>query len=285
MLFAAVCFGTLGTFSSLFFDAGGDAWTLLFLRFAVTGPALCLLALLLGEPWPSGRVALLGASLGVFQFGVAYALFEGFARAPVALVTLLYFAYPFLTAVGAAALYREPLGARRWAILAVALTGVALTIGIPDSANWVGIVLGFVAGVCVACLILSGRALMVGRGVSPIVLCGLMFTSPAVGLALAVPARAPDFALSTEAWGWAIATVLLSATVPVAFFYMGVQRAGASAAGLLSTAEPFVSVLLAYAVLGESLSALQVVGGVLIVASVAALSLEPARTKTAPSPG
>ena len=91
VLAGTVCFGTLGTFSKLFYDAGGDAYTLLFLRFVVAGPALALIAVALGNPWPGRRVALLAASLGVFQLGVGFALFEGFARAPVALVTLLYF--------------------------------------------------------------------------------------------------------------------------------------------------------------------------------------------------
>ena len=44
VLVATACFGTLGMFSKLFYDAGGDAYTLLFLRFAITGPALALLA-------------------------------------------------------------------------------------------------------------------------------------------------------------------------------------------------------------------------------------------------
>jgi drug/metabolite transporter (DMT)-like permease len=274
VLAATTCFGTLGIFSKLFYDEGGEAWTLLFLRFAVTGPVLCALALLLREPWPSARVALLGASLGVFQFGVAYALFEGFARASVALVTLLYFAYPLVTAIGGAVFYREELGPRRAVILVVALAGVALTIGLPDSANWAGIVLGLVAGLCVAALILSSRHLLVGTSLSPIVLCGLMFTSPAIGLALAILARGPELDLDPAAWGWATAAVLVSATIPVAFFYAGLRRAGATAAGLLSTVEPLVSVLLAYAVLGESLSGVQLVGGALIVIGVLALSLE-----------
>ena len=57
----------------------------------------------------------------------------------------------------------------------------------------------------------------------------------------------------------------------------GVQRIGASTAGLLSTAEPLVTVLLAYIVLDESLTGWQLAGGALIVAGVAALSLERGR--------
>jgi drug/metabolite transporter (DMT)-like permease len=233
------------------------------------------------DGWPGRRLALLGASLGVFQFGVAFALFEGYARAPIALVTLLYFAYPIITVVGAARLFGEELGARRVAILAVALTGVGLIVGVPDSATWLGVVLGLVAGLCVACLILSSRHLLTTYPLSPLVLAALMFTSPAVALALATPARAPDLSLSAEAWGWALCAVFVAAAIPIGLFYTGVQRTEAGVVGLLSTVEPLVSVLLAYAVLGESLSAVQLAGGGLIVASVLALSLRPARRPAA----
>jgi drug/metabolite transporter (DMT)-like permease len=282
VLAATACFATLGTFSKLFYDEGGDAYTLLFLRFAITGPALALVALARRDAWPARGLALVVASLGVFQFGVGYALFEGYARAPIALVTLLYFAYPVVTAVGAALLFGEDLGARRGAILALALTGVALTVGVPDSATWLGIVLGLVAGLCVAGLILASRHLLTRHPLSPLVLGALMFTSPAIALALAVPARSPDLSLSGQAWGWALCAVVVAAVIPIALFYTGVQRTEAGVVGLLSSAEPLISVLLAYAVLGESLSALQLAGGGLIVVSVVALSLLGARR---PSPG
>ena len=279
VLAGTVCFGTLGTFSKLFYDADGDAYTLLFLRFVVAGPALALIAVALGNPWPGRRVALLAASLGVFQLGVGFALFEGFARAPVALVTLLYFAYPLITALGAAFLFGEELGPRRVAVMALALAGVALTVGVPDSATWVGIVLGLAAGLCVACLILSGRYLLTRRTLAPVVMCALMFTSPAIVLILAIPARTPDFSLSGEAWAYAAGAVFVAAVIPIGLFYTGVQRTEAGVAGLLSSAEPLVSVLLAYAVLDESLTAMQLVGGALIVVSVVALSLQSQRSQ------
>ena len=274
VLAGTVCFGTLGTFSKLFYDAGGDAYTLLFLRFVVTGPALALLAVALGNPWPGRRVALLAASLGVFQLGVGFALFEGFARAPVALVTLLYFAYPLITALGAAFLFGEELGPRRVAVMALALAGVALTIGVPDSATWVGIVLGLAAGLCVACLILSSRYLLTRRTLAPLVMCALMFTSPAIVLILADPGAGTRLLPLRRSLGLGAGAVFVAAVIPIGLFYTGVQRTEAGVAGLLSSAEPLVSVLLAYAVLDESLTALQLVGGALIVASVVALSLQ-----------
>ena len=132
MLVASACFGTLGVFSSLFYDDGGTPWTLLFLRFVVTGPVLAIVAVAdAARRGPAGACALIGASLGVFQLGVGIGLLEGFERAPVALVSLLYFAYPLMVAVGATLIYREQLSARRGIILLLALTGVVLIIGVP----------------------------------------------------------------------------------------------------------------------------------------------------------
>jgi drug/metabolite transporter (DMT)-like permease len=281
VLAASTCFGTLGVFSSLFYSDGGSPWTLLFLRFVITGPVLVIVAVLMGERWPGRRLALLGASLGVFQLGVGIGLFEGYQRAPVALVSLLYFAYPLMVAVGAMLIYREALTLGRGVILLVALTGVVLIVGIPDSANVAGILLGLLAAVSVTGSVLASQRLLAADGLSPIVLCALMFTSPALVLLLLLPVRAPEFDISAPAWGWALCGVFIAAVFPIACFYTGVQRIGASTAGLLSTAEPLVTVVLAYIVLDESLTAWQLVGGALIVTSVAALSLESRRTPAA----
>jgi drug/metabolite transporter (DMT)-like permease len=279
VLLASTCFGTLGMFSSLAYDDGVEPWTLLFLRFAITGPLLVALALAVREPWPGRRGIVLGLLLGVLQLGVGWSLLEGFERAPVALVTLLYFAYPLITSVGAALVYRDRISPQRGIILAVALTGVVLVVGLPDSANVAGVILGLVAGLCVSGLILSSQYVMAADSVSPIVLCALMFSSPVLVLLLVLPLRAPDFGMSGAAWGWALCGVLGAATIPIACFYAGVRRVGAAVAGLLSTAEPVVTVLLAYLVLDESLTAWQLAGGALVVVSVAALSLQGRRPR------
>jgi len=280
VLVSALLLGTLGVFSKLFFDAGGEPFTLLVLRFAAGGPLLVLIALARRERWPSRRGIALGASLGALQLGAAYALFEGFARAPVGLVVLVFFCYPLIVAVGAAFLFGEELGVRRVSVLALGTAGVALTVGAPESANAAGIVLGLVAGLCVAGLVLSARALTTTGGIAPLVLCGLMFTSPLLVLVPVTAARGVDLDLSGEAWLWAAGAVIVSVVLPIALFYTGVQMVGAGAASILGVGEPLAGVLLAYAVLSESLTGLQLVGGLLIVAAVVLLSLHTARTPT-----
>ncbi len=276
-LAAAACFGTLGIFSKLYYDEGGVPYDLLLLRFAGTGAILLAVVLALREPWPAPRVAAVTAvGLGAGQFGGGYALFEGFARAPIALVVLLFYVYPLLVTAGAALLYREPFGPRQVVVLAAGLAGVALIVGLPEELSWLGITLGLAGGVCIAAVILASRRLLVTGQITPLWLGALMFAGPGAGLLLAAPFDTPALAATGEGWVWAAGAVVVSAAIPITFFYTGVKLVGASTASLLALGEPFVAVLLAYAVLDETLGALQLVGGALIVCAVAALSLQAA---------
>jgi drug/metabolite transporter (DMT)-like permease len=143
-----------------------------------------------------------------------------------------------------------------------------------------------VAGLCVAGLVLSARALTTTGGISPLVLCGLMFTSPLIVLLPVTASRGVDLDLGGEAWLWAAGAVVVSVVIPIALFYTGVQMVSAGAASILGVGEPLASVLLAFAILDESLTRVQLLGGLLIVAAVVLLSLQaaPARTQAGTSP-
>jgi drug/metabolite transporter (DMT)-like permease len=269
----AACFGTLGIFSSLFYDEGGSPYALLFIRFVSAGPILCLIALAWGGPFPRLGVALGGLAVGIGQFAGAYALFEGFSRAPVALVVLLFYVYPLIVAVGAGLLYGEELGPRRLTVIALGFAGIALIVGTPESLSAVGVLLGIGGGACIAAVILASRYLMVAKDLNPLWLSAFMFSSPAVGLLIAAAVQQPDLDFGSRGWIWSLGTVLVSVVIPITLFYTGIKLVGAGTAALLGNVEPLVSVVLAYVVLDESLTGLQLVGGGLIVGSVLVLSL------------
>jgi drug/metabolite transporter (DMT)-like permease len=283
VLASAVLLGTLGMFSRLFYDEGGEPFTLLVLRFAGMGPALLAVVLLRRDRLPARRVVSAGLALGALQLGTAYSLFEGFARAPVGLVVLLFFVYPLIVSVGAAFLFAEELGARRLVLLVLGMAGVALTVGVPESASRVGIGLGLAAGICVACVVLSARYLMVSHEVSPVLLSALMFSSPSLVLVPLAAGRDIDLALSGAAWATAAGAIFVSGVIGISLFYTGVKLVGAGTASLLGIGEPFTAVLLGYAVLGESLSSFQLLGGALIVGAVTLLSVDGRRRPAAPS--
>ena len=271
-LAAACCFGTLGIFSKLFYDHGGEPFSLLVLRLAGTTVVLGAVVLARGRPRASRRTLLAALGLGAFQLGANVALLEGFDRAPASLVVLLFYIYPLVVTLAAALLLGEELGAVRVVVLALGLGGVALAVGIPESTTRAGIALGLVAGVCTAAFIVGGRRLMV-RGLAPLELVAMGYAGPALALLVAWPFR--DFSVPSDAEGWwfAVGLVAIASIAALLLFYTAVSLIGAARASLLATAEPLVAVLLAYAVLDESLSATQLVGGALIVGAVVLLNI------------
>jgi drug/metabolite transporter (DMT)-like permease len=58
----------------------------------------------------------------------------------------------------------------------------------------------------------------------------------------------------------------------VSLFFAGLERVGPTVASILSTAEPLVTVALAFVVFGESLGTVQLAGGGLVLGAVVVLN-------------
>lgn len=82
----------------------------------------------------------------------------------------------------------------------------------------------------------------------------------------------PSLAFGAEGWLWATAIALVSTVVAILAFFAGLARVGPSSAAILSTFEPPVTIALAAVAFGEALSAMQLVGGALVLGTVVALS-------------
>jgi drug/metabolite transporter (DMT)-like permease len=269
---AGASFATLGIFSKLFYEHGGRPFELLVLRFVGTALLLGALAAVRRRVRPAPRIVVFGLLLGAFQVGANYALLVGFERAPAGLVVLLFYVYPMLATVGGALLFGEEFGVRRAVVLVLGLAGIGLTVGAPSSAPTIGIVLGLVAGVCTAGYILGARHLLHGSSLEAVEMVTLMYAAPAVGLAIAASIHG-FHKPQPAAFGWAAALILVSSVLAMTLFYGAVKLVGAGTASLLATVEPLVAVVLAYLVLGESLTRTQLGGGAVILGSVVALTL------------
>jgi drug/metabolite transporter (DMT)-like permease len=274
---AAGCFfGTVTTLVKLFYEAGGNPFSIIVIRFI--GGAVLLGAILLafGRPFPPRRIALACMGLGVVQLGTGTAVFEGLARAPAALVIVIFYVFPLLVVVGAALFLGERLTRRRAVIVLVGFSGVALAVGTPSSVSGIGVLLGLAAAVCSTTHILVGRRLLTGD-LNAIQLNSFMQFGAASVLLLIVAARGVDLSLGAEAWGWAITSLLVGTVLASLLFFTGVKLVGAGTASLLVTIEPIIGIFLAYAVLGESLRPAQLAGGALVLGAVVALSGPTAR--------
>lgn len=86
--------------------------------------------------------------------------------------------------------------------------------------------------------------------------------------------------VSTAGYGWLVGIAVVSTVGAVGLLFAGLQRVGPSAASILSTLEPVVTVGLAFVVFGESLGPTQLAGGALVLLAVLAVRA-PVRVATA----
>ncbi len=271
-LSSGISFGTVGIFGKLFYKNGGQPFELTVLRMAGTALLLGALVLVRRQVFAPRNVILFGLGLGVFQAGTNYSLLEGFDRAPAALIVLLYYVYPLLVTIGGAALFREDFSLRQAAAIALGAAGIALTVGTPGSVPVVGLLLGLAAGVCAASFVLGARHVMTKGSLEAVEVLTLMLIGPALGFTIAAAVR--GFASpSAVASGYAVGLILIGTALAPLLFFSAVKRVGAGTTSLLASVEPFVAVVLAYVILDESLTGLQLSGGALLLVAVLVLSL------------
>lgn len=115
----------------------------------------------------------------------------------------------------------------------------------------------------------------------PVVLSALVMTGAAGTLAgRALLTGGVDLDVGLPGWFWLGCIAAVSTVLAMLTFFAGLRRTGPSTAAILSTFEPVVTTTLAALTLGESLSAVQLTGGVLVLSSVAVLQFRPGARPT-----
>jgi drug/metabolite transporter (DMT)-like permease len=217
------------------------------------------------------RDLLIAVALGAVGYGAqAGAYFAALDRLDASLLALLVYTYPVLVVVVSIAIGREP--ARRSTAVSLALASTGLVLVLAGAAAGALDALGTVLGLTAA-TVYTGYILIsdgVTARVGPLVLSTLVCTGAGVSLTLAGLAGGDldPGAVTGEGYAWLAALALVSTVGAVALFFAGLRRLGPTAASILSTVEPVVTVALAFAVFGESLSPAQLTGGALVLAAV-----------------
>jgi drug/metabolite transporter (DMT)-like permease len=270
-LLSAAGFGAMAIFGKLAYDAGAEVGDLLLVRFALAAAALVAIAgatgALRGVP---RRAVLAGLAMGAIGYATQSGLyFAALERMDASLLALILYAYPALVLIGAVALGRERATRRRVAALAIALAGTALVLlgAASGSLDPLGTAMGFGAALAYTIYILTGDR--VGATVPALGMAALVCVGAASTFALASLVRGgPELGFAAGGWGWIGAIALVSTVGAIVMFFAGLARVGPSAASILSTLEPVVTIGLAAAAFGESLAAVQLVGGALVLGAV-----------------
>lgn len=202
--------------------------------------------------------------------------FSALERTDASLVALVLYTYPVLVTLAAAALGRERLTPARAAALVAASCGTLLVLlgAGGRSFDAIGVALAFGAAVTYTIYILVAATTV--HRLPPLPLAALVMT----GAALALAARAlitggVDLGFTLAGWFWITCIAVVSTVVAMLAFFAGLKRTGPATASILSTFEPVATAALAALVLQEFLTPTQVLGGLLVLSSVAVVQLRP----------
>ncbi len=248
--------------------------TFLLWRFVLAALLLLAVALLMRAPWPAtraeaGHIAVAGLLLHAgYLAGVFGAIHQGVSAGVMAVIAGLQ---PVLTALAAGPLLGERVRARQWAGFALGFAGVLLVVQQRIGAGTAG-----AAGYALAFMALASitaGTLYQKRFCSHMDLrSGAVIQFAAATLAMA--ACAPLFETMVVRWtpsflfalGWLVLVLSVGA---ITLLYILIRRGEAARVSSLFYLVPPTTVLMAYAMFGERLSAAALAGTVVSVVGVA----------------
>jgi drug/metabolite transporter (DMT)-like permease len=211
--------------------------------------------------------------LGVFAYNLFF--MGALERLPASRAALIIALNPVITITISALVLKERLSARRWAGVAIALTGVWIVISHGDvvSIASAGVGLGELFMLCAvtswALYTVIGRKVL--TGLSPIAATNYaaLFGTLLLGL---IASREFD-TLRAAQFDWKMIGALLylgvgGTALAFVWYYMSIRKVGASVASIFNNLVPVFGVAIAVLVLGEPLLPSMLVGGAVAIVGV-----------------
>jgi drug/metabolite transporter (DMT)-like permease len=285
---SAFAFGSGALFAKPVYAEGVGWHPLMAWRFLI-GAAMAWGWLLLSPGSRAGfrrlrrRDLAVAVALGVLYTGNSATYFAGLESVSASLAALIVYIYPAIVAVISLQVGQPLRGRRAWGALALALAGVALAVGniSGDAPPLFALLLVAVSPVIYAVWIVLAARLSgedrsevgsdAGGGANPMAAGAVMLSATAatywIGALLlgqpVLPHQIPE-----GAWFGFAGVGVVSTFIAVLAFYAGAHRIGAARASIVSTVEPIWTIALATLLFAETLGALQLVGGAMILAGV-----------------
>ena len=268
MVTAMAVFGTLGLFVRHIPVTSGE----LALYRAVLAAALIGVFLLVTKqkiPFREiGRefsiLLLSGAAMG-FNWIL---LFEAYRYTTVSVATLSYYFAPVIVTVACPILFREKMTVRQWICFGMSTLGIVLITGLGDlssgSSHLTGILFGLGAACLYAAVVLLNKFI---KGVGGIHRTFLQFLAAIVVL---IPYAALTSGVTLDrmdgvGWGCLLVVGLLHTGVTYCMYFSSLKELPGQKAAILSYIDPLVAVLVSVLILGEGMTAMQALGGTLIL--------------------
>lgn len=267
MISAMAIFGTLGLFVRKIPVSSGE---LALYRACLAAVLLGAFLLLTRQPIPVSKIRrelplllLSGVAVGINWI----LLFEAYKYTTVSLATLSYYFAPVIVTAVCPVLFHEKLTGRQLLCFLMSTLGLVLITGVGDvggGRDLIGVLFGLGAAVFYAGVVLLNKFI---RQVDGIHRTFLQFLAGIVTLTPYVLATSGVHLDTLDGVGWANLLVvgLLHTGVTYCMYFSSLRELPGQKAAILSYIDPLVAVALSVTVLGETMTASQLVGGGLIL--------------------
>jgi drug/metabolite transporter (DMT)-like permease len=256
------------------FDRGMDPLELAEARSFVA--ALCLVAIPAARRKGSG-----GSAVAVISLGLAIALvnavyYSAIARLDVAVALVLQYTAPALVVAWVALRKRRPPTGEVILALLVTFAGVVLVSGIFGASvgevDMLGVAFGLSASIFFATYTLLSEKAGEAYGVMGALLRG--FSAASVMWIIFQATRGwPSELVDPSNIGLVLFVGIAGTVLPFIFFLWGVQQVRAERGAIAATSEPILAAGVAWIWLDQALTAIQIIGGILVIAGVISLQI------------
>jgi len=195
-------------------------------------------------------------------------LFESYKYTTVSVATLSYYFAPVLVTLVCPILFREKMGIKQWICFIMSTIGIVLITGIGDlsrgNSHVIGICFGLGAAVFYAVVILLNKYI---KGVAGIHRTFLQFISAILILLPYVLCTGGIALRGMDGMGWVCLLVvgLFHTGITYCLYFSSLKELPGQEAAILSYIDPLVAVLVSVFVLGEQMTGVQIIGGILIL--------------------
>ena len=273
---AASIWGTLGFFAKILYAEGVSFEALVAVRASVGWAAMLLFVLL---TWGvkglrvTGRDFLFLVPLGLVGIGAFYLLYFFTVReSTVGMAAILLYSSPAFVALLAGIFLKETLGPLRLLALALTFGGIFLVVGgyhpgaleisLPVLAT------GLLSGLTYGLYSIFGKPLAGHLEPAIILSYALGFGSVLLVLA-ALPTLHTLVGLSSSSYALLVMLAVVHTALAFGLYTVGLKKLDAGQAAIVATVEPVVAGAIGVVLLGEELTALKVIGALLVLAGAA----------------
>jgi drug/metabolite transporter (DMT)-like permease len=213
---------------------------------------------------------------------VQWFYFEAISRLDIGVALLIQYVAPVLVALWARFVYHEPVRRRIWAALALSILGIALLVQLWEglTLDGLGVAAALGSAITFAVYVLSAERAVLRRDPVSLVCYGFLLASifwaivqplqsfpiGRVDESVSLLGRLED--LSLPVWLLMTWMVVLGTIIPFALLAASLRHIPASRASITAMFEPVAATVFAYAWLGESLTAAQLVGALVVLAAI-----------------